>query len=867
MRLALRAIETRKLKGGLGSHHDLLDLYMSSAERDPELYTPAAIIGLTMTTMQAGAETTAFTTATCMYCLLSNKRVLEKLRLEIESVAPATESGWELPPMSVLRKLTYLEACVKESQRLRPTINIVSERIVPAAGATIAGVDLPGGTIVGMNTGGIYHDPSIFGWDVDVYRPERWLEASEEQRAIMNRGNLSFLAGKRMCLGLHVAWMEMRKVVSALVMNFDMELAHPERGLKQSAGIFAAPTDVQMAIPQPHRSRESSLPIRDSGLAEPITHTQKSACKQIAVSPWRATETGCGRSPRRWTLLFLCLASGAVAVNMLAQYFFPTVLGHICHVLALFSVTIRLDNSLWQSKVPDNAAHWLGEHRNALSTMQVNYWNGSDWPTSIQWVSAFMDTLLVASDRSFAYTLDKSDAAAHSGRSLRTEIDHYLSHVEAFYDDEDVIQIFDAAYDDAQWVVLEWLEAIRFIGEYPKYAQSSHGRANIARFAHRAHIFYNIVQDQFNTSECGGGITWNPALATYKNAITNELFLSSSIAMYLYYPGDTLSDPYPSPRYANVTNTTMPALPRLARHDPILLRNAVDEYQWFKTHNFTNALGLVVDGFHISHNQTTCNERNEQVYTYNQGVMLSGLRGLWEATGDTSYLHDGYKYIKATINATGWNVHSRSLGGRWAGLGRNGIMEDYCDAPANCSQDNQIFKGIYFHHLGLFCEPLPTKQPLVAGVTYTAPFGVDATHSRNCASYIPWIVHNARAALDTRNTTNIMGGWWGASFLNKTQEPWLAWSPPKPKGSVDPINEPWLLRQPPWTRQDQRGVLASGRDISRSFSNAVDSSKRHRTSLLSRDINNKGRGRTVETQASGMGVVKATSDFMHRVRV
>ncbi|KAK5743783.1 hypothetical protein LTR17_002405 [Elasticomyces elasticus] len=550
---------------------------------------------------------------------------------------------------------------------------------------------------------------------------------------------------------------------------------------------------------------------------------------------------------------------------MLAQYFFPTLQDHICRVLALFSVTINLDGPLWQSKVPDNAAHWLGEHRNALSMMQRNYWNGSDWPTSIQWVSAFMGTLLVASDRSFAYGLDNSDVSAYFGKSLRTEIDHYLSQVEAFYGDEDVIQIFDAAYDDAQWVVLEWLEAIRFLEQYSVYAQSSHGRANIARFAHRAHIFYNIVQSQFNISECGGGITWNPALATYKNAITNELFLSSSIAMYLYYPGDTLSDPYPSPKYANVTNSTLPALPRLARHDPILLRNAVDEYQWFKTHNFTNALGLVVDGFHISHNQTTCDERNEQVYTYNQGVMLSGLRGLWDATGDISYLHDGYRYIKATMNATGWNAPSNSSEGPWAGLGRNGIMEDYCDAPANCSQDNQIFKGIYFHHLGLFCELLPTKKPLVAGVTYTAPFDVGTTHSSNCASYVPWIEHNARAALGTRNTTGIMGGWWTASHLNKTQEPWLAWSPPKPKGSIDPINEPWVLRQPPWTRQDQRTDLLSGNDTSSSFPNAVNSSKRHR-GFLSRDINNRGRGRTVETQASGMGVVKTTSDFMRRLR-
>ena len=132
--------------------------------------------------MNAGAETTAYTSAVCMYYLVENKRVLEKLRAEIEAVVPTTTTGWGLPSVAVLRKLQYLEACFKEFQRLRSIINIPSERVVPKAGATIAGVDIFGGTIVSMDTGGLFANPAIYGPDVDGYRPERWIEASDEQR-------------------------------------------------------------------------------------------------------------------------------------------------------------------------------------------------------------------------------------------------------------------------------------------------------------------------------------------------------------------------------------------------------------------------------------------------------------------------------------------------------------------------------------------------------------------------------------------------------------------------------------------------------------------------------------------------------------
>ncbi|EMD01057.1 hypothetical protein BAUCODRAFT_144632 [Baudoinia panamericana UAMH 10762] len=248
MRLAMQVVERRKAKGGLGTHNDLLDLYMQSAESDPQLFSPSTILGLTITTMQAGAETTAYSTAICMFCLVRDKHVLAKLRAEIESVAPPTAEGWDLPPTAVLRKLPYLEACIKESGRLYPSINIMLERTVTDGHEDIAGVHVPKGTIVAINTAGLNTNPNIYGADFETYRPERWLEGSEEQRILMNRANLAFSAGKRMCLGINVAWLEMRKAISALVMNFEMELAYPERGLKQMPGIFGYAEEVKVNI-------------------------------------------------------------------------------------------------------------------------------------------------------------------------------------------------------------------------------------------------------------------------------------------------------------------------------------------------------------------------------------------------------------------------------------------------------------------------------------------------------------------------------------------------------------------------------------------------------------------------------------------
>jgi cytochrome P450 len=122
-RLAMRAIARRAEKGGTGADNDVLGLLIRSSEKDPELYTPARIVDMTISTMQAGSETTGYTTAICLWHLLANPRVLARLRRELEDVAPTTADGWALPSASALRGTNYLEACVKESNRIRPTVS------------------------------------------------------------------------------------------------------------------------------------------------------------------------------------------------------------------------------------------------------------------------------------------------------------------------------------------------------------------------------------------------------------------------------------------------------------------------------------------------------------------------------------------------------------------------------------------------------------------------------------------------------------------------------------------------------------------------------------------------------------------------
>jgi hypothetical protein len=500
----------------------------------------------------------------------------------------------------------------------------------------------------------------------------------------------------------------------------------------------------------------------------------------------------------------------------------------------------------------------------ALDVLQQDYftiWQGI-YPTSIDWTSAVIGTYVASA----LTTLSTSFSSLQSHKENENLINKYFSQLVGSYFGQDAFALRQQAYDDMLWVVLGWLESIKFIKTHSSLHYSSlnskdgdwHGQQYIPAFAHRARIFWDMASAGWDTTLCDGGMIWSPYLIPYKNAITNELYIAASVSMYLYFPGDTNNSPFGY--FYSPTIASPPGKP----HDPKYLAAAIEAYQWLNSSNMTDASGLYVDGYHVSgwsknqpKNSTAnrCDERNEMVYTYNQGVLLTGQRGLYEATGMLSYLQDGHALISSVISATGWdlarNLVPGTLGnleelGKWHGLGRSGILEEFCDGKGDCSQDAQTFKGIFFHHLTAFCTVLPhhlvyADDPLIGKRAKQSDIqGHKIWHSDECAKYNGWIQHNAAAALTTKNVKGRFGMWWGASRRHSTHED-VNGEVELPANAVDYRNQ-GIPQQ--WESGKRQSMDASNSDETDRESQAWD-------------LNDRGRGRTVETQGGGVSVLRA----------
>ncbi|KAG5745567.1 hypothetical protein H9Q70_011725 [Fusarium xylarioides] len=198
--------------------------------------TDNEVLGVVMSIISAGADTTASTFVAIFYFLMRHPPVLAMLRAEIDN---ALRDGTlsDPPRWKQVYQLPYLEAVIKETMRYWPPFAFGLDRVIPEGGALIAGTMLLAGVEVGAQVGTVYRDYTVYGDDADIFRPERWTEASEAQRALMDRSFLAFSTGKRVCLGLHIAYLELKKVVPLLLMKFDVTMRANEQDLLGGAWV------------------------------------------------------------------------------------------------------------------------------------------------------------------------------------------------------------------------------------------------------------------------------------------------------------------------------------------------------------------------------------------------------------------------------------------------------------------------------------------------------------------------------------------------------------------------------------------------------------------------------------------------------
>jgi hypothetical protein len=193
----------------------MITRYLDAHNEKPEYFTYNDLLIGALTGIVAGADTTEIALGALFHYLQENPEVMKKLREELKGVSDPVS-------FSETKQLPYLNACVKETQRMHSSVGTPLWRTVPEPGYKIAGRFFPAGTDVGVNIWVSQHS-GVFDPDPDAFRPERWIEADEGKLREMERAHISFGLGPRNCQGENIAMMQMLKIIPRLVNKFDFE--------------------------------------------------------------------------------------------------------------------------------------------------------------------------------------------------------------------------------------------------------------------------------------------------------------------------------------------------------------------------------------------------------------------------------------------------------------------------------------------------------------------------------------------------------------------------------------------------------------------------------------------------------------------
>jgi predicted alpha-1,6-mannanase (GH76 family) len=234
-------------------------------------------------------------------------------------------------------------------------------------------------------------------------------------------------------------------------------------------------------------------------------------------------------------------------------------------------------------------------------------------------------------------------------------------------------------YDDEGWWGNAWVHAYKITGN--------------ATYLTAAKNIFTDMQGGWD-STCGGGVWWNKD-RNYKNAISNELFLLLAIRLHQQTPGDSGAGSYID--WAN------------------------KEWTWFNNSGMINSQNLINDGLDAS-----CQNNGGTTWTYNQGVILSGLTDLYSETRDATYLTKAQSIASAAIATL---------------VNGSGVLTEPCEASNSCGGDGSLFKGIFVRNLSYLNDAAPRSD------------------------YRNFLVTNAHSIwMNDRNSSNQLGLFWSGPF-------------------------------------------------------------------------------------------------------
>lgn len=187
----------------------------------------------------AGFETTGHTVGWTLFCIATNKGVQDLVAKELDDAGLLSKPNQKPRELQYedLKKLRYLNCCVKEAMRMYPVVSVGNGRITKSP-TKIGPYTVPRNVLVGAPLYALHN--AKHNWENSKeFKPERWMHVPVESFVYGGKDTdtkgkrrlifMPFSEGERSCLGQSLAKIEVVTLLAKLLANFQFELA-PEMG-------------------------------------------------------------------------------------------------------------------------------------------------------------------------------------------------------------------------------------------------------------------------------------------------------------------------------------------------------------------------------------------------------------------------------------------------------------------------------------------------------------------------------------------------------------------------------------------------------------------------------------------------------------
>lgn len=185
---------------------DVLSLILRARYEDGGVMEEAQARDEVMTMLLAGYETVANAALWVWHLLMRHPEHYGRVQTEANAVLTGRTPGYD-----DLSRLPYALQVIKEAVRLYPTGGHVLRRALEDA--DIGGFRVPAETQIWIVPYVIHRDPRLFP-DPDRFDPNRF--TPEAERALPRHAYMPFGGGAHLCLGHHLAWMQLHLMIVTL---------------------------------------------------------------------------------------------------------------------------------------------------------------------------------------------------------------------------------------------------------------------------------------------------------------------------------------------------------------------------------------------------------------------------------------------------------------------------------------------------------------------------------------------------------------------------------------------------------------------------------------------------------------------------